>query len=342
MILRGPFRFVLSGLVVLALGGVVLLGGRTIRAREIAALERQLALAQADRNAASVREVARRIGRLDETAETRLRIAEIFLSLNLREDFWQMLRRVEKDAPEQIARIEPLRAKGYRAAGQRTECVASLQRYLRLPGLSLQEKLAALDELAEVLSELEQWSEARAALDQRLALGDAPAPRLKRAYVLTRAACWADARDEFGRLQRMAAADSEVKALLPRWERVERGLTELEACDNAVKAAPDALQARFDRAWIEARLGLWQNAVADLRQAVARAPQNRARLLGLPLLLCAKLGMKTTSQEMEMEEVTKEELAGVPWLAPSESLKQLNELLEATAHGLLFWHTVNE
>ena len=334
-VVRGPFRFVFAGLAVLGLGGAAVLGGHLLRSRAIEGLQRQLSLAQADQNAASVRELARRLARLDETPEGRLRVAEVFLSLNLPDDFWSILQRVEKDAPELIARTGALRARGYLATGQRTACVASLQRYLRLRGLSLQEKLAAWDELAEVQGELEQWSEARAALEQRLALGDSPGTRLKRASVLVRMRFWADAQEAFGRLARTAASDPGVKEMLPRWERVERGLAELRTCDDAVKAAPGALKPWLERAQVEARLGLWQNAADVLRQAVSRTPLARARLLRLPLLLGTQLGMKTTAHGTELDEASGVGLTVVPWLAPGSSLRRFNERWSADAWGRL-------
>ncbi len=327
--MRRPVRPFLAPLVVLALTCCTILGARLFQRREIAYLNRQLSLAQTDRNVGSVREVARRIGRLDKSPRTRLRVAEIFLSLDLMDDFWGALRLVENDSPERAASIERLRAKGLLAANRKAACVTSLQRFLRMPGLSPEQKVDAFDDLAAAQCGLGRWNEARAALDERLALADAPAPRLKRARVLARAGRWAEVRGEFALLARTDASAPDVKELMPRWERAGRGLAGLPACDDALNAAPNALKPRLDRARVEARLGLWQNAADDLQQAVSLAPMTRARLLRLPLVLGARLGMKTTKEGMELEDAQGAELTNVPWLAPGASLQQLNDLARA-------------
>src|SRR5262249_2584595 len=132
--------------------------------------------------------------------------------------------------------------------------------YLQSPAATAAaERVAALDELAQVLVRQCAWHQARDRLNERLGLADGVSARVMRATVQVRLREWALARDDFSHLLRVAPDNEDAKALLPCWERVERAMTELTSRDAAVEAAPTLLGPRMDRALTAMQAGLWQN-----------------------------------------------------------------------------------
>jgi tetratricopeptide (TPR) repeat protein len=92
------------------------------------------------------------------------------------------------------------------------------------------------------------------------------------------------AQADFRQLKALASGNEELRDLLPAWERVERGLEELQACHAEVVTQPTSVSPRLKRALLCVRLGLWENAHEDLREAL----RLNKRVL-TPLVLLASL-----------------------------------------------------
>ena len=325
---KKSIRVALPGVGALAFFGAAVFGQCVYQSGKITALERQLELAQFDHNRLAVREVACRLARVDSSPEQRLRIAGVFLSVKSLDEFWLILKQLENDSPAWKPAADHLRARGYLVIENRPACIAALKTYLASPGLSVAERVEGWKELADVQAGLGEWSDALGSTDIRIRLSDTIEARLDRARALIRLRRWQEVGVEFDRLKRTAPAHLFAKDLFPRWERTERALDSLRACDEAVKVAPGALRPRLERAMVEARQGLWQNAAEDLGFVALRAPTAR-----LPLLLGSRIGMQTGRDGLALEASEERWVMAMPWLVPSAELTGLNETLSRSAEN---------
>lgn len=326
---RKIIRVVVLGMVVFGLGGLAVFSERRQRAEKIGKLERQMRLAQEDQNRLAVKEVGRRILQMEPAVARRLQIAEAFLSVHAMEEFWQTIKQVENEAPEQRAAVERLRAKAHFAIEDWSAGMSSLKRYLAMVSPTIDEKLAGWDELCAVQGKLELWEDALIAANIRIRLRDSWESRLVRAKALVRLRRWREAGDDFAWLKQNAPAVAEVKTMLPRWERVEREMDVLSKYDELIRAEPLSAKPRLQRMEAEARLGLWQNAIED--GALALEQDSAVRL---PLLLGSRLASGGTEGSYSRKLVSKKEWSSVPWLASSHEVELLNETLEGKAE---FW-----
>ena len=297
-------------------------GWRTRRTDALAKLESQIALAVDAKDTGAVREIARRVSLLDGSVQRQLGLAETFLALRMFPELEHALDEAVRASPVRPRIVDKLRAQAAAAKPDWDAAIAHWNVFLQpQEGLPPEQRAAALDELARVLIETHQWLAARERLDERLALGDAPAARLARATVLVRVRQWAAPQDDFQRLQRTAPSNPAVKLNLPRWERVERAKESLAAADDAVDRAPTTPAPRVARALIAARAGLWQNAAEDLTEAMTAAPTAR-----LPWLLLIRLGA-AVHQPKQGRPVTFATDA-LPCLAPGEQAAALTDDLD--------------
>jgi len=314
------------GIVALAICGAAVLGQRLYRSEKVNTLERQLALAQADRNDLAVREVARRLARIDSSPERQLRVAEVFLAVKSMKEFWAMLERLECGSPKWRASAVHLRARGYLAVENWVACITTLKSLLAYPELSVAERTEGWGELAAVQAWLGEWSNALVSTDARIRISDTTEARLEQARALVRLRRWQEAGVAFARLKQTASDNPRVKDFLPRWERVERALDQLRGCDEAVLAVPVALKPRVERAFVEAQMGLWQNAVEDLNFVALGST-----VLRFPLLLGSHLGLRERAQDRAPDTDEGRRMANISWLASSGELARLNGVLGRNA-----------
>ncbi|MBK8475096.1 MAG: hypothetical protein IPL39_01965 [Opitutaceae bacterium] len=316
---RPLLRRLVPGLLLISLGGAAGAGLWHARARQqLADLEGQLVLAQANGNADAVGEIARRIARLDGSPSRLLALAECFVQVRLFDELERCLAEAENLAPERGTEVVRLRARAAAAKGEWEASIALWEQYLTSPAIAAPERVIALDALVAILQRQGRWAQASARIDARLALADGVAGRLARIQIAIRQRQWSMAREDFRHLQATASAEDAVKDRLPAWERLEREWTELEEADARVNAAPAALGARLVRAQLCARVGLWQNAADDLQQAAVAFPSAR-----MPVLFGALLGL---SPSFAKPEPPAEDFArALPWLASSKTLAGLLE-----------------
>jgi|GEM_PF-4518391 len=305
---------VLALLALCAATAATLAHSRAQTRTQLADLERQLVLARDSRNTAAVGEIARRIVRLDSTPDRLLAVSESLLQARRFGDLEAALATAQRRAPQHAAAILRLRARAEAARPNFAASIALWDEYLAVPDLAPADRITALDDFSVLLAAREEWSRARSRIDERLALADAPAARLLRAHIAVRQRDWATARADFLDLKTGAASAPGVRDHLPAWERIERSLPQLQACDTALAASSAPLRHRLERALLCARLGLWQNAGDDLARAAKDAPGAR-----LPGLLARTLGLPPTFAQTRPPEDA-EPLASVPWLVASTPL----------------------
>jgi hypothetical protein len=306
--------------------GLALLGGRLHRAEQLAKLENQMRLAEEDRSRLAVKELARRMVQIDSSAEQKLKVARVFLSVRAMDEFWATLKQVETEAPQCRATVEHLRADAFVAVEDWPAGVTALKRYLGMAGPTLDEKLAAWAELCAVQGKLELWEDALIAANIRIRLRDSWEARLVRAKALVRLRRWREAGEDFAWLKQNAPSVTEVKTILPCWERVEREMDALNKYDELIRAELLSAKPRLQRMNVEARLGLWQNAIEDGALALE---QNQA--VRLPLLLGSRLASGGTEGSYSRQLISKKEWSSVSWLASSHEVELLNETLEGKA-----------
>jgi hypothetical protein len=320
-----------AALLALLLGGAAaLLAWRAQVRTQLADLDRQLVLARDAGNSAAVGEIARRIVRLDSAPDRLLAVSESLLQARLFGDLEAALATAQRRAPQRSAAILRLRA---RAEAARPDFAASLalwDEYLATPALAAADRATALDAVAALLATQGRWADALARLDTRLALADAAPARLLRAQAAVRLHRWTAAQQDFKHLRTHAAAEPSVRDRLPAWERIERSLAAVQAADTAVDSAtPQDIQELLRRALLCTRLGLWQNAAADLRTVGAIAPAALSpRLLGNALGLPAPFPKPQPGAAVDP-------LGQVDWLAGSTQLAALLDRLDAS---WMLWH----
>ena len=295
-------RWALAGIAALAVVGLALLGGRLQRAEQLAKLESQMRLAEEDRSRLAVKELARRMVQIDSSVTQKLKVARVFLSVRAMDEFWATLKQVETDAPEQRAVAEHLRASAFIAIEDWPAGIAALKGFLGMSAATIDEKLAAWEELCSVQGKLELWDDALVAANTRIRLRDSWEARLARAKVLLRLRRWREAGEDFAWLKQNAPTVAGVKTMLPRWERVEREMDALSKYDDEICAEPTSAKPRLQRMKAEARLGLWQNAIEDGALALEQVPEVR-----LPLLLGSRLGSGGTEGSYSGKLVSKKE-----------------------------------
>ena len=326
-------RLRLCALALLALGLVTaaaLLGWRAQVRTQLADLERQLALAQHSGNSAAVGEIARRIVRLDSTPDRLLAVSESLLQARLFGDLETALAAAQRRAPQRSAAILRLRARAETARPDFAASLALWDEYLATPDLPSADRASALDAVAALLATQDRWSDVAARLDSRLALADAPAARLLRAHAAIRLHRWSAAQQDFQHLRTHAPADPSVRDLLPAWERIERSLGPVQAADAAVdSAASEDIGELLRRAQLFTRLGLWQDAAADLRRAAAIAPTAQS-----PRLLGSALGLPASFLQPRPENAA-DPLGELAWLADS---RQLTAFLDRLDGSWILWH----
>ncbi|HLP10081.1 MAG TPA: hypothetical protein VK178_18105 [Opitutaceae bacterium] len=284
------------------------------RKSELLDLERQFALAQRAADSAAVGEIARRLVRLDHSPERLLAVATGQLQARRFDELESTLAQLEHDTPYHRPSVLRLRARAATAQADWDTAIALWETYLADCAATPADRVAALDELTALLVNREKWLRARDRIDERLGFADAPAARLVRAHIALRQHDWAVVQADFQHLRTHAAAAPGVKEFLPAWERVERALTHLHSSDTALATAPHDLRLRLERALLSARLGLWQNAGDDLRQAAESAPGAR-----MPVLFAATLGLPPSFADRRPT-ADPEPLAALPWLASSTAL----------------------
>jgi len=326
-----PHRRRLCALALLGLvAAAALLGWRAQVRTQLADLERQLALARDSGNSAAVGEIARRIVRLDSAPDRLLAVSESLLQARLFGDLEAALAAAQRRAPQHTAASLRLRARAETARPDFAASLALWDEYLATPDLPAADCATALDAVATLLAAQGRWPEATARLDARLALADSPAARLLRAHCAIRLHRWTAAQQDFQHLKTHAAADPSVRDTLPAWERIERSLGPVQAADAAVdSAAPEDIGELLRRAQLFTRLGLWQNAAADLRRAAAIAPTAQS-----PRLLGSALGLPTTFLQPRPQNAA-DPLGELAWLAGSG---QLTALLDRLDGSWILWH----
>ncbi|MFT3782258.1 MAG: hypothetical protein QM790_09605 [Nibricoccus sp.] len=291
--------------------------GRRQHVEELNRLEAQLALAQKDQNRPSIRELAKRLVECDGSAETRLKAAGWFLDITAMDEFWNTLALPADSTGTARAQAEYLRAKGHRTCGDLPACKTRLMNYLKFTELTREQRAGGWAELAEVEALLDDWHGALDSITKSLALVDSVDGQLLKAKASVRLRRWAVTAEVFHALCDGASTDPKVKSLLPCWERVERHLDELVACDAAVEKTPSRVDARVCRALIEIRSGLWQSAAEDLAVIRSMTPiVQSARLIGIHLRAWT---------EEQNEGVN---WSVVPWLASSADVGRLVRLID--------------
>jgi hypothetical protein len=305
----------------------------TRRAVSLVEDERELSAATAAHEPAAVREIVRRIDRIDDSTERRLRSAEALLAVGNRDDLEQLLKAVESSGSTNTAAVEILRARAAAAHEDWRSAVLHWNAALRpAAGLPLRDRSLVLDGLTHALMRCHEWTTAEARLVERLTLAESPATRLTHAKVQLRLRRWEGAAADFGRLKRDAANESDVKRLLAPWDRVQESIPKLTAADAAMAAAPSSFAARVDRAQVALHVGLWQNAAEDLVAAIEAWPSARIpRLLLATVLPSAESRAETARLAAQID--------SLPLLAPSEALAAREERVEGRQEA---WRALRE
>lgn len=244
-------------------------------------LDRQLALADAAHDRGSLRELARRIARLDPSVAQQLRLARLFLAQGMYDDAAAAIISAERRSATPLAAAEVLHAQIATAHQQWPEAVRYWSEALASPPDPHDPgaRRIALDGIVDAFFWLGDWPQARTWLDERLAFADDRETRRQRALVLLRLHDWPGAGRDFAWLRQHHPSDASVRELLPLWERVERARDELIRCDAAVEAGPDELAPRVTRAFAALRAGLAQNASDDFAFIATHFPEARTPLL---------------------------------------------------------------
>ncbi len=285
--------------------------------RHLLDLKRQLVLAQAEGNRDAVGEIARRISRADASPDNLLAVSTTLVQARLFDDLEATLEKILQLAPDRAHDVLRLRAQAAAAQSDWTGSIARWEEYLAAPAASAPDRVAALDELLDLLVKQAQWGRARLRSDERLGLADSAAARLTRAHIEIRLRQWPAAQEDFRHLTTTDSANPAVKTTLPAWERLEQALAAIDAADATVNASPRNPQARFERVLLCTRLGLWQNAADDLQTLSATLPSAR-----MPALFASALGLPLSFATAPAPNAAAA-ITRLPWLATSTALAGL-------------------
>jgi tetratricopeptide (TPR) repeat protein len=249
---------------------------KSARDWKVGSLREQLAAADEAKDWPAVAELAWRI---IETSPPDADIWEMRAQALLATKDWErcaaVLDQWQKATPDRHATIDAIR--GSVALGQDDEEGAVKAWTASLAADP--KNVDTMDDLAELRRKRREWNEAAALETRRIRIEATPSALASLALCQAVLHDWKPAFASIRRANGIDATDNDVRAMLPRIERIEKALGEIEKRSRAIASAPANIAPLLSRAALFAALEWPELALEDADSALKLAPDSRVALL---------------------------------------------------------------